>query len=268
MNRMYEAARELAGIDELAALDSPVHRMHPVIKLLLTVIYIFTVVSVPKYELSRLVPLIVFPLVSYSVSTVPVRTCFHKLRFILPLVCLIGIWNPLMDRIPVLMIGRFTVTTGMLSFATLMLKGIFALMASFLLIATCGIEKICYALRSLHVPEMMVTLLMITFRYISLLLQEAGTMFNAYMLRAPDQKGVHYSAWGSFLGQLLLRSMDRAQVLYQSMELRGFDGSFHYAACVPPQLKDWLWFSAWCAVILALRLFPAAELLGAALTGF
>ena len=44
------------------------------------------------------------------------------------------------------------------------------------------------------------------------------------------QKGIHISVWGSFLGQLLLRSMDRAQALYESMELRGFCGEFPSAA--------------------------------------
>ena len=51
-------------------------------------------------------------------------------------------------------------------------------------------------------------------------------MIQAYSLRAPNQKGIHISAWGSFLGQLLLRSMDRAQELYYSMLLRGFRGEF------------------------------------------
>ena len=54
-------------------------------------------------------------------------------------------------------------------------------------------------------------------------------MNEAYKLRAPGQKGIHISAWGSFLGQLLLRSMDRAQELYGSMLLRGFQGEFFYA---------------------------------------
>ena len=54
-------------------------------------------------------------------------------------------------------------------------------------------------------------------------------MSEAYSLRAPGQKGIHISAWGSFLGQLLLRSMDRAEALYHSMLLRGFRGEYYYA---------------------------------------
>ena len=63
-------------------------------------------------------------------------------------------------------------------------------------------------------------------------------MTDAYMLRAPRQKGIQFSAWGSFLGQLLLRSMDRAEELYSSMQLRGFSGEFLYAGLKPLSWKD------------------------------
>lgn len=49
---------------------------------------------------------------------------------------------------------------------------------------------------------------------------------QAYELRAPGQKGIHFKVWGSLMGQMLLRSMDRAEVIYESMCLRGFDGVF------------------------------------------
>ena len=112
---------------------------------------------------------------------------------------------------------------------TLMLKGCLALMASFLLVATTTIDMICGALRKLHVPKTLTALLLLTYRYIGVIMGEASAMSQAYSLRAPGQKGIHISAWGSFLGQLLLRSMDRAQELYSSMELRGFRGEFFYS---------------------------------------
>jgi predicted PurR-regulated permease PerM len=86
------------------------------------------------------------------------------------------------------------------SMLTLMLKGILALTASFLLVATSGIARICAALRRMHVPSVLVTLLLLTYRYITLLSEEVSVMSNAYHLRAPRQKGIEYSAWGSFLG--------------------------------------------------------------------
>ena len=78
-------------------------------------------------------------------------------------------------------------------------------------------------------PDILVTLLLLTYRYIGVMLEEVVIMSEAYSLRAPGQKGIHISAWGSFLGQLLLRSMDRAEGLYHSMLLRGFRGEYYYA---------------------------------------
>ena len=102
----------------------------------------------------------------------------------------------------------------MISMLTLMLKGVFCLMASFLLMATTPIDSLCAALRKLHVPGLLVTLLLLTYRYVGVMTEELAVMTDAYHLRAPGQKGIQVSAWGSFLGQLLLRSMDRAQELY------------------------------------------------------
>ena len=262
MSRITNAMLEIREMDELSAQTSPIHQIHPLSKLLVTLIYIFIVVSYPKYQLTGLLPMVLYPILLFQLSGIPVRTCFYKLRYILPLVSMVGIWNPFLDHTPVWQFGSIVVTGGILSFLSLMLKGIFALMASFLLIATTNIEKICYALRRLHVPELLVTQLLMTYRYVSLLLQEAGTMMNAYTLRAPGQKGVHVSAWGSFLGQLLLRSMERAQELYESMQMRGFHGEFYYAADEPFQKKDVLYLLFCLAAFLLLRFVNLSELLG------
>lgn len=262
MNQMTQAMLELRQMDELAAMDSVIHRCHPLAKLLVTVSYIFTTASFSKYDLTGLIPMVLYPVVLFQISGIPMRTCFYKLRFILPLVCAVGLWNPFLDRSAGLYIGTWTITGGMLSFATLMLKGIFALMASFLLIATTNIEKICYALRMLHVPELLVTQLLITYRYVSLLLHEAGTMMNAYSLRAPGQRGIHFSAWGSFVGQLLLRSMDRAEELYQSMQMRGFHGSFYYADVERFRCRDAGYLVFWLLLFWLLRFCNLSEIIG------
>ncbi|MGM9603912.1 MAG: cobalt ECF transporter T component CbiQ [Faecousia sp.] len=233
MDKLSQAQSELREMDALAAADSPVHRLHPLCKLLVTVCYIVTVVSFPKYDFTGLVVMVLYPIFLFQAALIPVRTCFYKLRVMLPLVCAVGLVNPLLDHAPLMQLGGLTLTGGVVSMVTLMMKGIFSLMASFLLIATTSIDSLCAALRRLHVPELLVTLLLLTYRYVGVMLGEVTVMAEAYKLRAPGQKGIHISAWGSFLGQLLLRSMDRAQELYNSMLLRGFRGEFFYAdVCV------------------------------------
>ena len=262
MNKMEKALGELGEMDALAARSSPVHRRSALGKLLTTLVYIVTVVSFGKYDLARLVPLVLWPVLLFQLSGVPLRTCFYKLRIVLPLVLAVGLFNPLFDRRIVLRVGALAVSGGVLSMLTLMGKGVLCLMASFLLVATTPFDSICAALRRLHVPKTLVTLLLLTYRYVGVMTEELAVMTDAYHLRAPGQKGIHVSAWGSFLGQLLLRSMDRAQELYASMLLRGYHQHFHYAPQKPFGKKDAVFLAGSLLLFALLRFVDVAQLLG------
>ena len=262
MDKLSHAQAELREMDALAAESSPLHHLHPLCKLLVTVVYIVTLVSFPKYALFPLIVMALYPVLLFQIADIPLRLCFHKLRFILPLVCAVGLVNPFLDHTPLFLLGSITVTGGVVSMLTLMGKGILALTASFLLIATTPIDTLCAALRKLHVPAILTTLLLLTYRYIGLMLEEVSVMSQAYSLRAPGQKGIHISAWGSFLGQLLLRSIDRAGELYHAMLLRGFQGNFFYAE-IPPCKASGVVFTVGCiAAILCARFIDITGLLG------
>lgn len=260
MNKAQSAAAEFRAMDDLAVMDSPMHRLNPTGKVIMTLCYILTVVSFGKYDFSGLFVMVLFPVFGYQLSFIPVSTCFRKLWVVLPLVCAVGLANPFFDRAILLRVGGLAISGGVVSMCTLMLKGIFSLMASFLLVATTGMEGICHALRALHVPKMLTTLLLLTYRYVSVLLDEVAVMSESYHLRAPDQKGIHISAWGSFLGQLLLRTMDRAQNLYDAMLLRGFDGEYPFLVHGHGGKKVMAFV---CILILICRFFPVAALVGA-----
>jgi len=92
--------------------------------------------------------------------------------------------------------------------------------------------------------------------------EELAVMTDAYHLRAPGQKGIHISAWGSFLGQLLLRSMDRAQELFSSMMLRGYHEHFHYADIDRFKARDALFMVVCILLFLMLRYGNISQLIG------
>ena len=264
MSKLDRALGELRQMDDLAAQQSPIHRLHPLAKLLATVAYIVAVASFGKYALSGVLVMVVYPALLFQLSGIPARTCFYKMRLVLPLVMAVGLFNPFFDRAPLLYIGTVAVSGGVVSMLTLMLKGVLCLTASFLLIATTSIDALCAALRRLRVPGMLVTLLLLTYRYVGVMTQELAVMTDAYHLRAPGQKGIHYTAWGSFLGQLLLRSVDRAEELYASMQLRGFRGEFHYADPGPFRASDGLYAALVVGACALLRWVDVAALLGGA----
>ncbi len=223
---MDRATNEINEIDGLNKISSPYRRLSPLSKLFMTSVFIFATASFNKYDIYAVAFMALFPIIGYQFSFIPIKTCFYKMRFVIPLVCAVGLFNPFFDKSAFLKIGPVIITGGVISMITLMLKGVFSLAASFLLIATTPIEEICAGLRKIHFPKTLNILLLLTYRYISLMLDEAGTVWQAYSLRAPGQRGVNFRAWGSFPGRLILRGSDRAGDLYESMTLRGFDGEF------------------------------------------
>ena len=254
MEKLNNAQLELREMDALAAGNSPVHRLNPLCKLLVTVFYIAAVVSFPKYDLSALVVMVLYPVLMFQAAGIPVGLCFHKLRIVLPLVCAVGLVNPFLDHTPLMRLGGLVITGGMVSMVTLMLKGVFSLITS--------IDTLCAALRMLHMPDILVTLLLLTYRYIGVMLEEVAIMSEAYSLRAPGQKGIHISAWGSFLGQLLLRSMDRAEALYHSMLLRGFRGEYYYAEVPKCGVSGMVFTVVCCLAFVCARWVNLPALLG------
>ena len=244
-----------------------INHIHPLVKFILTVGYIAVVVSFPKYDLIGLLAMAVYLIAGFLLAELSFGKCLRRLRIVLPLVCAVGVANPFFDRTAV-WIGGVCVRAGVISMLTLMLKGIFAVLATYLLVATTTLEQICYALQLLHVPRILVTQILLTGRYLTLLLAEVNRTTQAYALRAPNQKGVHYRVWGSLTGRLLLRSIDRANELYESMVLRGYTGDFGYlGAHTRLRRQDLVYFMVWCAIVAVLRKVPVILLVGRFMTG-
>lgn len=139
---------------------------------------------------------------------------------------------------------------------TLMIKGILTVFATYILIASTTIEKICYALREIHIPKILVTEIMLIYRYIAVLLQETNRINQAYSLRAPGQKGIAFKAWGPLIGQLLLRSMDRADHVYEAMMMRGYHGEFPFGKTEGIHKNDVLYVVLAGIGSVFLRIFP------------
>jgi len=262
MSSIGSAIREIQTLDTLAKEDRWINHLHPSVKLFLTLLYIVLVVSFHKYDLFGLLGMVAYPLIIFIAGELSFKDALRRLRIVLPLVMVVGIFNPLFDTQPMMHLGSLTLSGGVVSMLTLMLKGVLTVLASYLLIATTPIEGICLAMRRAHVPQIFVIEILLIYRYISVLLGEARRTVQAYSLRAPGSKGVAFKAWGSLLGQLLLRAMDRAGELYESMSLRGFKGEFYFAGQRKASAGDYVYLAVWTAVFVLLRLFPVASIIG------
>ncbi len=254
MSKISDAMYEIVEMDELAEKKTLIHQLHPLTKLIITILYITLVVSFNKYDMMGLLPMLLYPVIVFYLSNLSIKTALKKLRYVLPVICFIGVFNPFFDHSVMLNINGLIITGGIISMITLILKGIYTLLAAFLLIATTGIERLCYALRLLHIPSILVTQILLVYRYIMVLMKEANAIMEAYSMRAPKEKGIRYRVWGSLLGQLLLRSLGRAENLYDSMLLRGFKGEFYYGKEQKFDRYDYGYFLLWLIILVGLRL--------------
>lgn len=268
MSKINSAIHEIHYMDTLASRDQWVNRIHPLVKLVLTVGYIAVLVSFHKYDIAGTAGMAVYPIAVFLLADLSFADSLKRLKIVLPLVCFIGIFNPFFDK-NYFLVNDIRVSAGILSMITLIMKGVFSVLASYLLIATTSIDHLCYAFRMLHIPKPVVTQFMLMYRYITVLLEETDRITQAYMLRAPRQNGIHFKAWGSLAGQLLLRSVDRANEVYESMLLRGYQGDFRYMKSrMVFRGKDLLYFLFWAAVFLLFRCCPVILVIGSLFGGF
>jgi cobalt/nickel transport system permease protein len=106
--------------------------------------------------------------------------------------------------------------------------------------------------------------IVLTYRYIATLLDEAGDSWTAYTLRSPGLKAIKMKDMGNFMGHLLLRSFDKAERVYYAMKCRGFTGVYHGGGREVIDLSgaDWTFLLVSFFALAAMRIFNISLLFG------
>ena len=120
---------------------------------------------------------------------------------------------------------------GVAFFATVILKSWLSVTAAVLLTSTTPPFSLLSALRSLKLPAVLVSIVMLMYRYLFVLVDEAQRLMRA---RAARSAAVGASsggtiAWrakgvGGMAGSLFIRTLDRSERIYLAMLARGYDG--------------------------------------------
>jgi len=224
MLKTNQASFDIEQMDILARGDSSLHRLDPRAKLITTLVFIVTVVSYGKYEVSALIPFFIFPISQIISGDLPITYLLRKVMIISPFAILIGIFNPLLDREILFQLGSINVSGGWVSFISILVRFSLTATAALIIIAVTGFSTVCLSLERIGMPQRFVVQLLFLYRYIFVLSDEASRIVRARSLRTFGSKGMGFKPIGSMLGQLLLRTLDRAQRVYLAMNCRGFDG--------------------------------------------
>jgi len=261
------AVIDLKRLELLAVSDSPVHALDARAKVLVTFVFIVSVVSFDRYELARMLPFFVFPAVMIALADLPPLYLVRKIALLSPFVLMAGLFNPVFDRTVLYQIGQLGISGGWISLVSLLIRSLLTVGAAFILVGTTGFTAVCQALERLGLPQLFTIQLLFLHRYIFVLADETGRASRARELRSCGKKGLGVDSFGSLLGHLLLRTWQRAERIHSAMLARGFTGRLHSHRQSSFGASEIRFVLGWAILFIALRTFDISGTLGALFTG-
>ncbi len=252
----------LGYLDTISYRDTFVHRLDSRVKLIVSFIFVVTVVSMPKYEISSLIPFFIYPFFLIVMGDIPFRVIAKKVLFISPLAIFVGIFNPLIDTNEWGIIYGISVTYGFLSFLSIIIKFILTTSTLLLLIASTSFPGICYSLERLKMPQIFVIQLLFMYRYLFVLLEESLRMIRARESRSFGKRGRDIKTFIRLISVLLIRTLERAERIYYAMLSRGFRGEIKVNRRLKLKASDIVFASAFISLFLIFRHYDIVNSIG------
>lgn len=238
MTALEKALIEIKAVEHASRGESMLHRLDPRAKTVVTLLYIIAVLSVSLDALQGIVIFWIFPIIACAMGGLSYGEVFRKSLYTLPFIAFIGIFNSIFQRAPMLHIGDFVITRGWVEFVSILLRGLLSVQMVLVLVMSTGFYRVCRGLGKMGVPGIFTTQLLLVYRYIYVLVEEAIDMDRARKSRSYGRKGYGVKMWGTFVGQLLIRTVNRAQRIHSAMVSRGFTGELRSVVKMKWQMRD------------------------------
>jgi len=230
---------------------NPLNRLNPIVKILVVLIYVLAVVSCNREELLPLIMLSAALIFLFSFLDVPAREIFLRVLIALPFAALASVWNIFVNREVLFTLFNINFSAGVVSFLVVIVKTILSVSMILALSATTKLTDLSFALKKLRVPEILITQLLLTYKYLLILFDEAFSISTAAILRSGNRKMIKMKDVGVVVGTLLLKSIARAERVYNAMKLRGFKGYYFNDISLKFCVSDvcYLFFAA-CVIVM------------------
>jgi cobalt/nickel transport system permease protein len=234
--------------------DSMIHKLDPKIRVSLTVVYSFVIAL--AYQFPVLIIALVLSSILVTIARVNIKEVLKRMVIVNALIFLLWVILPFTFHGEVLTrMGSFAIyRPGVTLAAQITLKSNAILLAFIALIATMPFATLGYALHRLRVPEKIVHLLLMTYRYIFVIEEEYKRLLRAAKIRG-FQPGTNINTYRTFsyvIGMLFVRSAARAERVHQAMLCRGFKGKFYSLQEFQTGMASWLFSIIMTVLIIGL----------------
>ena len=225
--------------------ESFLHTADSRVKLFITLGFIFAITSVPPGAWPAFGAFLLLVWGSVAWSRVGLGLIFRRSLLAVPfiLIALPTVFTKPGSAVFELnvLVGHLTATSeGLEFFGSVFLKSWASVTAAALLTATTPPLRLLDALRALKVPAILVAIVMLMYRYLFVLVDEAQRLMRARSARSATvgaQSGGSIlwrgKVTGRMAGSLFIRTLDRGERIYLAMLARGYDGSLRQAGMTP-----------------------------------
>jgi cobalt/nickel transport system permease protein len=229
-------------IDRYANIASPIQRWDPRVK---TVALGLLIVSIALLKsLPMAVAALVLAAVILGISALPMHFISHGLAFVLvfllPFFLIMPFTYP--GEAAFHVIGLPFAWEGLRIAALIFMKALAIVVVSFALFGSSRFDVSMIALQRLKCPKIMVQMLLFTYRYTFLFLDEMKRMYTSMRVRGfvarLDRRTLQ--VFGHFVGTLLVHSFERTERVYKAMLSKGYQGELHSMVTFRSNASDYV----------------------------
>ncbi len=222
--------------EKFASGQSFIHNLDPKIRIITSIVLSLAIALCDSFYFGAIYLFISICLV--NLAGLNPRDVVTRLKPMLWFILMIWIILPLtFDGDPLYSIYGLKVTLpGIRMCGMITLKSISMLLTFTALIATMTVASLGNGLHRICVPDKMVFLILMTYRYISVIEEEYRRLLRAAKFRGfvPGTNLHSYRTFAYLAGMLFVRASVRARRVHQAMLCRGFNRKFHTLDVYPP----------------------------------
>jgi cobalt/nickel transport system permease protein len=241
--------------EHFKAADGPIQQLDPRLRIVFATAYAFCVALLNRFE--PMCAAVFLSMLMFALSGAGIGPLAKRLLAFNGLVLLFWLVLPFTFAGEALYrIGPLTITRpGVIMSAKITLKANAIMPAFIVLVSTIPVSVMGNALEKLRVPEKIVHILLLTYRYIFVIEQEYQRLKRAIKTRGfvPKTNMHTYRTYAYLIGMIFVRSLDRAQRVHHAMICRGFSGNFFSLNRFSFQPVDYIVLPLMAAIIIGLE---------------
>jgi cobalt/nickel transport system permease protein len=231
-----------ARIERWSQGRSTIHQRHAAAKILATLVLLVSIATLEHHAATACVLYFILLTATAATARLPVLSILWSAAAVLPFALCFAIVTAIAgdpDRALLLL------TRAWLSSLT-----------ALLLIATTPMPSLIAGLEYLHAPRFLLQVMQFLYRYLIVLVEEAGAMRQAGAARGGSLGVLQFRQSAAAAGVLFARAFARAQAIHRAMLSRGFEGRLPVFVHIAFRPADARFLALAAAIVLAVRIVP------------